>query len=69
MRMEEYGKIDLHLHLDGSLSAETLLKLAQRDDIELPADTPQGLRPFLTAKRDCQSLNEYLKCFDQPLAD
>lgn len=68
MRMEEYGKIDLHLHLDGSLSAETLLKLAQRDDIELPADTPQGLRPFLTAKRDCESLNEYLKCFDLPLA-
>lgn len=68
MRMEEYGKIDLHLHLDGSLSAETLLKLAQRDDIELPADTPQGLRPFLTVKRDCESLNEYLKCFDLPLA-
>lgn len=68
MRIEEYGKIDLHLHLDGSLSAETIFKLAQREDIQLPADTAQGLRPFLTVKRDCESLNEYLKCFDLPLA-
>ena len=26
--MEDFGKIDLHLHLDGSLPAETILKLA-----------------------------------------
>lgn len=68
MRMEEYGKIDLHVHLDGSLSVETIFKLAQREGVELPADTLEGLRPYLTAKRDCESLNEYLKCFDLPLA-
>ena len=67
-RMEEYGKIDLHLHLDGSLSAETILKLAGREHAKLPADTPEGLRPYLTVKIDCGSLNEYLKCFDIPLA-
>ncbi len=66
--MEKFGKIDLHLHLDGSLSAETVLKLAQKGHVELPADTPEGLRPYLTAKYDCGSLNEYLKCFDIPLA-
>lgn len=66
--MEKFGKIDLHLHLDGSLSAETILKLAQRGHVELPADTPEGLRPYLTAETGCRSLNEYLKCFDIPLA-
>ena len=54
--MEKFGKIDLHLHLDGSLSAETVLKLAQKGHVELPADTPEGLRPYLTAKYDCGSL-------------
>ncbi len=66
--MERYGQTDLHLHLDGSLPAETILKLAKKDHIELPADTPEGLRPYLTVKIDCESLNEYLKCFDLPLA-
>ena len=66
--MEKFGKIDLHLHLDGSLTAETILKLAQRGHVELPADNPEGLRPYLTAEIDCGSLNEYLKCFDIPLA-
>lgn len=60
--------IDLHLHLDGSLPAETVLKLAQRGHVELPADTPEGLRPYLTAEIGCGSLNEYLKCFGLPLA-
>ena len=66
--MENFGKIDLHLHLDGSLPAETILKIAGKDRIELPADTAEGLRPYLTARIDCESLNEYLKCFELPLA-
>ena len=41
--MEDFGKIDLHLHLDGSLPAETILKLAGKDHIGLPSDTAEGL--------------------------
>lgn len=59
---------DLHLHLDGSLSVENVFGLAKKDHIELPADTPDGLRPYLTARADCGDLNEYLRCFDLPLA-
>lgn len=66
-RIESYGKIDLHLHLDGSLPAETILGLARKDHIELAADTEEGLRPYLTARVDCEDLNEYLRCFDIPL--
>ena len=65
--MEKYGRIDLHLHLDGSLPAGTILKLADKDNIALPAQTEEGLRPYITAKRDCQDLNEYLRCFKIPL--
>ena len=65
-RIESYGKIDLHLHLDGSLPAETILGLARKDHIELAADTEEGLRPYLTARADCEDLNEYLRCFHIP---
>ena len=39
--------IDLHRHLDGSIRLETILDLAARHDIPLPADTLEGLRPFV----------------------
>ena len=60
--------IDLHIHLDGSLTAEELLVLARTEGIRLPAETPEGLRPFLTVPSGCGSLNDYLRCFETPLA-
>lgn len=59
---------DLHVHLDGSLSPEYVLKQADKDGILLPADTVQGLLPFLTVGESCESLNEYLEKFDLPLS-
>lgn len=59
--------IDLHLHFDGSLLPETVLKLAKSQGIRLPADTREELIPYLTAPDDCQSLNEYLEKFQIPL--
>ena len=56
--MEKYGRIDLHLHLDGSLPAGTILKLADKDNIALPAQTEEGLRPYITVQTECQDLNE-----------
>lgn len=67
MIASSYGQIDLHLHLDGSLSARTILDLAREDKIVLPADTEDGLCPYITAQMDCKNLNEYLQCFDLPL--
>ena len=59
---------ELHLHLDGSLSSEFILKQADKDGIALPADTVQDLQPYLTAGDSCSSLNEYLEKFDLPLS-
>lgn len=60
--------IDLHLHLDGSLSCQTVWTLAQQQHITLPVQTAEALKPFLTAPPDCPDLATYLKCFQIPLS-
>lgn len=60
--------IDLHMHFDGSLPVETVLNLARKQGIRLPADTAEGLTPYLKAPVDCKDLNEYLMRFDIPQA-
>lgn len=57
-------KIDLHLHLDGAIRTETILDLANRRAVELPADTPEALRKHVTVPADCRSLSEFLDCFE-----
>lgn len=60
--------LDLHLHLDGSLSPEFILKQAQKDHVPLPAHTPDSLLPYLTVGASCDSLNTYLEKFDLPVS-
>lgn len=58
--------IDLHLHLDGSVSPKTLIKIAQHDNIELPSYTEEELKLYLVCPKSCQSLNKYLTKFELP---
>ncbi|MFQ5640223.1 MAG: adenosine deaminase [bacterium] len=55
-------KTDLHVHLDGSVRLETLIEIAQREKIELPSYTVEGLNK-LVFKDQYQNLEEYLKTF------
>jgi aminodeoxyfutalosine deaminase len=38
-----FPKIELHVHLEGTVRAGTLLQIAKRNDVPLPADTVDGL--------------------------
>ena len=59
--------IDLHLHLDGSLSVASVRHLAAMQQMELP-DSDEALTALLQVNKDCKSLTEYLKCFDFALS-
>lgn len=54
--------IDLHLHLDGSLSIEDFKFLAERNHVSLGDNFPKNIY----VPNDCKSLEEYLERFDLP---
>src|SRR5256885_1286224 len=61
-------KTDLHCHLDGSLRLQTMLELADQQQIRLPADTVDGLARAMKIGERHGSLEEYLKGFDITLS-
>ncbi len=61
-------KTDLHCHLDGSLRLATILDLAQKDGVRLPADAPEGLAKAIHQGEVCGSLEDYLTAFDITLS-
>jgi adenosine deaminase len=46
--IEQMPKVELHVHLEGAIRPETLLKLGQRNGVELPADDVEGLQSWYT---------------------
>lgn len=63
MTTTAFPKIDLHLHLDGSLSIPFLQSLALENGLTM---TDSEVRTAVTVSDNCQSLPEYLRCFDLP---
>ena len=46
-----YPKIELHVHLEGTVRPETLLEIARRNGYALPADSVEGLRALYEYRR------------------
>jgi adenosine deaminase len=60
-------KTDLHVHLDGSLRAATLIELARERQVRLPSATEDGLCELVFPPQ-YDSLNEYLRGFTYTVA-
>ncbi|MBN2801585.1 MAG: adenosine deaminase [Deltaproteobacteria bacterium] len=57
-------KVDLHVHLDGSLRLETIMDLAQQNSIDLGVNNIDELKNIIGPGVVHNSLEEYLKGFD-----
>ncbi len=56
--------IDLHRHLDGSVRLETVIELADKQGIELPADDVESLRPYVVVEDRAESLMDFIGRFE-----
>ena len=53
-------KVELHVHLEGSIRPATLLQLAQRNGARLPAQDVEGLRDFYRFRDFAHFVNVYV---------
>ncbi|NOI25777.1 adenosine deaminase [Vibrio mediterranei] len=59
--IQDLPKVELHLHIEGSLEPELLFKLAQRNGISLPYSSPEALRTAY----DFEDLQSFLDIYYQ----
>ena len=58
----KYALTDLHLHLDGSLSLDDAIHMAAIEGVDIPSGRNE-IKKLLVCPDNCESLNDYLKCF------
>ena len=56
-------KIELHCHLDGSIRPKTLVSIAKKQQLPFSKTVAQVSKKMI-APDNCQSLTDYLTCFD-----
>ncbi len=54
-------KVELHVHLEGSIQPETLLLLAERNQVQIPFSSVEGLRSWYTFTNFSHFIQIYLK--------
>ena len=59
---------ELHRHLDGSIRLETILDLADQHGIPLPANTVEGLAPYVHIDQSAPGLMAFIKRFEHMTA-
>jgi len=58
-KIKELKKVELHIHLDGSVNLDTISKITNRSVEDLKKD--------MIAESKCENLSEYLTKFDLPI--
>ena len=66
--LQALPKAELHCHLDGSLRVSTILDLAEKQKVKLPANNQQNLAKILAVQGTVNNLEEYLERFDITLS-
>ncbi|HEY3999727.1 MAG TPA: adenosine deaminase [Candidatus Xenobia bacterium] len=57
-------KVDLHRHMEGAVTAEMMLKIAKRFDIQLPTQDLKQLRGLMQVNDKDKTLLDFIKKFD-----
>src|SRR5687767_7434091 len=59
--IQKMPKVELHIHIEGAIQPKTLLQLAHKNGIELPAKDVEGLRDWYRFKNFPHFIEIYLK--------
>ena len=62
----DYALFDLHVHLDGAISAKTIIQVAKQDGVELPTTNAKELQKYISVDENCTGLEDYLTKFEIP---
>lgn len=60
--VEAMPKVELHVHLEGATRPSTLLKLAKKNGIELPANDLEGIQKWFNFQNFDQFVQVYIAC-------
>ncbi|HVG10141.1 MAG TPA: adenosine deaminase [Thermoanaerobaculia bacterium] len=60
--LQQMPKVELHVHLEGSMRPHVLLELARRNGVDLPAKDEEGLRRWFRFRDFPHFVEVYLAC-------
>ncbi len=63
-KMKKFPKVDLHRHLEGSISPQTFIKTAEKYGGKLPTHDLEKLKPLIQVQNDPPGFENFLSKFD-----